>query len=196
MGKTEKTKQLEAEIFNAIHKPSVFCCFEVTIGWDGKERVDMLSYDTDGIFRCFEIKVSIEDFHSKANKTFCGNYNYYVLTEELYEKVKNRIPAIIGVYVNGKCIKKAKKQEISLETVELLKNSMIRSLSRYSDKIILNEDTLTITQKNREISELTRLKNEYRRKYQELLKLYEPLGRRYNEKNGIIEFIKNKTKNN
>lgn len=194
MGKTQETKQLEKDIFNAIHKQGVFCCFEVTIGWFGKERVDMMSYDTKGIFRCFEIKVSVEDFHSSAKKSFCGHYNYYVLTNELYEKVKDEIPNHIGVYVHDSCVKRAKKQEISDEMLQILKDSMIRSLSRYSDKIILNEDELLLTRKNQEIATLTRQKNDYRKKYQEMLYLYEPRGRRYNERNGIIDMIQNKMK--
>ena len=87
MAKTEETLRLERSIFKANKKMGVFGCFEVTIGFFGKERVDYMTYDTKGIFRCYEIKTSLSDFHSKAKKTFCGHYNYYVLTKELYEKV-------------------------------------------------------------------------------------------------------------
>ena len=87
MAKTEETLRLERSIFKATKKMGVFGCFEVTIGFFGKERVDYMTYDTKGIFRCYEIKTSLSDFHSKAKKTFCGHYNYYVLTKELYEKV-------------------------------------------------------------------------------------------------------------
>lgn len=66
-------------------------CFEVTIGWYGKERVDYITYDTKGIWRCYEIKVSKSDFHSKAKKTFIGHYNYFVVTRELYNEIKNEI---------------------------------------------------------------------------------------------------------
>lgn len=193
MSKTQLTKQLEKYIFNAINKQGVFCCFEVTLGWVGKERVDMLSYDTKGIFRCFEIKSSVEDFHSTAKKSFCGHYNYFVITPELYEKIKNEIPEHIGIYIQDTCVKKAKKQVVSDETIQMLKDSMIRSLSRYTNKIILQDDEQVLSQKNREISALTRQKNEYRTKYQEMLHIYEPRGRRFNENNGIIDYIKQKT---
>ena len=117
MGKSELTKKLEKDIYFSIHKQGVFCCFEVTIGWYGKERVDMLSYDTKGIFRCFEIKSSVSDFYSKAKKTFLGHYNYFVLTKEVYDKVKEDIPSYVGVYINGVCVKKAKKQSVDKDTI-------------------------------------------------------------------------------
>ena len=90
--KTKKTLKLEKQIYNATKKMGVFGCFEVTIGFFGKERVDYMTYDTKGIFRCYEIKVSKSDFHSNAKLSFVGHYNYYVLTRKLYEEVKDEIP--------------------------------------------------------------------------------------------------------
>lgn len=111
-----------------------FGCFEVTIGWDGRERVDYITYDTKGIWRCYEIKVSKADFYSKAKLSFVGHFNYYVLTSELYEQVKDDIPSHIGVYVNGyQSVKRAKKQEPTVD-VQVLKDSMIRSLAREFQK--------------------------------------------------------------
>mgnify|MGYP000163993137 CR=1 FL=1 len=52
--KTEETKRLERAIWKATNKQGVFGCFEVTIGWFGKERVDYMTYDTKGVFRCYE----------------------------------------------------------------------------------------------------------------------------------------------
>jgi hypothetical protein len=85
---TEQTKQLKLKIWNTINKQGEFPCFEVTIGWFGHERVDMMSYDTKGIWRCFELKVSKSDFHSKAHNTFIGNYNYYVMPKTYMMKYK------------------------------------------------------------------------------------------------------------
>ena len=178
MGKSELTKKLEKDIYFAIHKQGVFCCFEVTIGWYGKERVDMLSYDTKGIFRCFEIKSSVSDFYSKAKKTFLGHYNYFVLTKEVYDKVKEDIPSYVGVYINGVCVKKAKKQSVDKDTINLLKDSMIRSLSRYSDEIVKNKEDTILRAKNREINYLRNEKNYYYSLYWEMKKKYEPYGRR------------------
>ena len=49
-----------------------------------KEYVDFLSYDAEhNHFKCYEIKVSMSDFHSKARLSWYGNYNYLVVTEEV-----------------------------------------------------------------------------------------------------------------
>ncbi len=142
MAKTKETKRLEQLIYHRIHKTGTFCCFEVTIGFYGKERVDMLSMDTKGVFRCFEIKVSESDFRSTATKSFVGHFNYFVLTQELYDKVKDEIPSDIGVYVGSVNVKKAKKKEVTDEMCQTLKDSMIRSLHRYlEDYLKQGEDT-------------------------------------------------------
>lgn len=52
-----------------------------------------------GDFYCYEVKSSVEDFHSKNGHNFLGDYNYYVMPEEVYEKVKNEIPYYAGVFV-------------------------------------------------------------------------------------------------
>ena len=36
-----------------------------------------------GDFYCFEVKSSVEDFHSKNGHNFLGDYNYYVMPEEV-----------------------------------------------------------------------------------------------------------------
>lgn len=144
-------------------------CFEVTIGWFGKERVDCLSYDTNGIWRCYEIKVSKSDFHSKAKKTFCGHYNYYVLTSDLYEKIKDEIPNHIGVYVGGSLVKKAKKQELSVDE-QVLKDSMIRSLYRESEKILKSDEPTIVESLKRQLNYQKRLYREYYDKYWDLLR--------------------------
>lgn len=110
--KTKKTLKLEQDIYNATKKVGVFGCFEVTIGFFGKERVDYMTYDTKGIFRCYEIKVSKSDFHSNAKLSFVGHYNYYVLTRKLYEEVKDEIPDWVGIYVGENLVKSPKKQDI------------------------------------------------------------------------------------
>lgn len=68
-----------------------------------KEIVDFLSYNAKkDEFRCYEIKVSMADFKSKAAKTWIGNYNYLVIPRELYLKQslyewKEQIPYAIGL---------------------------------------------------------------------------------------------------
>lgn len=159
--KTEETLRLERNIWEATHKQGVFCCYEVTIGWWGKERCDYITYDTKGIWRCYEIKISKSDFHSKAHNTFIGHFNYYVLTKELYEQVKDEIPNHIGVYLGDYCAKRAKKQELGVDE-QILKNSMIRSLYREVEKLIKSGNTTTVGNLNSEISRLRREYQNYR----------------------------------
>lgn len=167
MGKTDKTIELEKLIHKATNKQGVFCCFEVTIGWYGEERVDYMTYDTNGIFRCYEIKVSKPDFYSKAHKTFAGHYNYYVMPMELYEQVKDEIPANVGVYIGDWCIKKAKRVELVVDA-DILKDSFIRCLSRDAEKIHKIENPNLIGQLKSKIKKLEEDKSNYQRKYSEL----------------------------
>ena len=131
--KTQLTKKLQDCLFKYTDKQGQFGCFEVTIGWFGKERVDYLTYDTNEIWKCFEIKISESDFHSKSNITFIGNYNYYVMPFELYNKVKDEIPNNIGVLVPEfntlTSVKQAQKQNLKVDS-KILFQSMLRSMQR------------------------------------------------------------------
>lgn len=179
ISKTKETLQLEREIYWATRKVGAFGCFEVTIGKGGNERVDYLTWDTKGTWRCYEIKVSKNDFYRGQKPTFVGHYNYYVLTKELYKEVYNDIPAGIGVYVNGICEKKATRREIGVEEEEL-KYSMIRSLFREYDKIFRGRDKSTkdiIDDYKREITILKSEKRRVKEKYHELCEfLYNKYG--------------------
>jgi hypothetical protein len=176
---------LERQIWKATHKQGVFGCFEVTIGWFGKERVDYLTYDTKGIWRCYEIKVSKSDFYSKSKHTFIGHYNYYVMPEELYEQVKDKIPNHIGVYINGISKKNAKRQELGVDE-QVLKNSMIRSLCREVQKKFMSEDPWYVDIQNKLINQYKKQMEDYRDKYWELMRIgQEKYGYRwYREKEG------------
>lgn len=44
--KTAETVALEKAIRRATYKMGTFGCYEVTIGYGGKERVDYMTYDT------------------------------------------------------------------------------------------------------------------------------------------------------
>lgn len=167
MAKTQETIDLENKILKATEKQGVFGCFEVTIGWFGKERVDYMTYDTKGIWRCYEIKVSKSDFHSKAKKTFIGHYNYFVMPSKLYEQVKGEIPNHVGVYCGGDLVKRAKKQELQVEE-EILKNSMIRSLHREFQKYNKSQNKNTYEKQKREIQRLKTECNNEHRYYKEL----------------------------
>jgi len=166
--KTELTIKMENAIYNTTRKIGTFGCFEVTIGFGGKERVDYITYDTKGVFRCYEIKVSKSDFHSAAIKSFVGNYNYYVMPKELYEEVKDEISKEIGVYIGENCIKKAKKQELKIDS-ETLKDSIIRSLYRDSEKLMKLENKQYLDKLKNELEKQRKYLCEENLKYSNLL---------------------------
>jgi len=148
-------------------KMGTFLAFEVTIGFNGKERVDMLSYNTKGEWRSYEIKVSKSDFHSKCKNSFISNFNYYVMPKELYEQVKDEIPKHIGVYIGNYSIKKAKRQELQIDE-DILKSSMIRSLYREVEKQFKSGDENLVTKLNRSVSRYKSERNKYKKLYEEL----------------------------
>ncbi len=165
--KTDKTLELERKIYTNTKKQGVFGCFEVTIGWWGKERVDYLTYDTKGIWRCYEIKTSKSDFNSKSSHTFVGHYNYYVMPEDLYEVVKEDIPSHVGVYTESNyCRKRAKKRDLGVDP-QVLKDSMIRSLSRETEKKFRSGDSYIVESLERRIKSLEHERDKFRRKYYE-----------------------------
>ncbi|ELD8082265.1 hypothetical protein QI876_000743, partial [Staphylococcus pseudintermedius] len=99
--------------------------------------VDFLTYDSKNVFRAYEIKVTKEDLKSTAKLSFVGHYNYLVLTEELYEEVKdtNLIPFNVGLVVVGKgVIKKSGRKTLSMSDNIKLLESLMRSLNRENKK--------------------------------------------------------------
>ncbi len=129
-----------------------------------------MTYDTKGIWRCYEIKVSKSDFRSKAAKTFIGHYNYYVMPQELFEEVKDEIPGHIGVYVNGTCVKNPKKRELGIDE-HVLKDSLIRSLSREFSKQYQSGNPTTVEALNRRLRRMETERNQYRNKYCDLMQI-------------------------
>ena len=120
---------------------------EVTLGFARDNRirgkteiVDFLSYDMKkDIYKCYEIKISMQDFKSDARKSWYGNYNYLVISKDLYsqEKLdwwKTQIPKEIGIIVvnieNGRKenVKRSSYQDIPDDNKNILKNSLLRTL--------------------------------------------------------------------
>ncbi len=135
-----------------------------------------MTYDTKGIWRCYEIKISKSDFHSKNHNTFVGNYNYYVLTKDLYNQVKDEIPNHIGVYIGTELVKRAKKQDLEVDK-QILENSMIRSLSRYLEKQMDSNNDYLIDKYKREINRIEKELHNYKNKYTVLSNwIYDNLG--------------------
>lgn len=150
--KTVQTKDIEKHLMIKNYKMNCFNCLEVGIvipyifykvtkfgEYEIKkyntEICDFMTYEQDkDIFRCYEIKVSKQDFYSKCKKSFVGNYNYYAMPKDLYKLVQNDIPDYVGVVdEDGFCIKKPKKMDLKVDKEKLLV-SMLKSLNRENYK--------------------------------------------------------------
>lgn len=143
MSKRNETLQIENALTEECRQKRLYGCEEVTIGFPhqgkGNEIVDFISMDSKGIICCYEIKVSLVDLKSKAKKSFYGHYNYLVVSSELLNKVSDwgeYIPNYVGLMVcrgNLKyhyleSISKAKRMDVSANVIDILKDSMIRSM--------------------------------------------------------------------
>ena len=109
----EITKMLSLAVkmyINPHNDARIYWAREVTFnnGTSTKCRVDFMRFIPrnnavsgieKGDFYCYEVKSSVEDFHSKNGHNFLGDYNYYVMPEDVFEKVKDEIPHKIGVLV-------------------------------------------------------------------------------------------------
>lgn len=93
-----------------------------------------------GDFYCYEVKSSVEDFHSGHGLNFIGDYNYLVMPEEVYVAVSNEIPHYVGVIVptesswrnnwkDLKVLKNAKRRDREKPLTEML-FMMFRSAAR------------------------------------------------------------------
>lgn len=140
------TKDLETRLINHFSKQGQYLTLEMKVpiydyddwshAFDGNERVDVCMI-WKGSWYFFELKVTVADFRSKAKKSFQGNYNYFVMPKEIYEKVKDEIKAKypgVGCYVYNdtmyelQCVMPAKRQDLKVKE-ENLKIAFVRSLS-------------------------------------------------------------------
>ncbi len=135
MAKTEATLQLERSLWHNTRKQGTFACMEVTIGINGHERVDFLTWETNGTWRAYEIKVTKEDFRSKAAKSFVGNFNYYVMPYKLYCELQRERPEGIGVRCECGVVVKPKRKKTAVSH-EVLMTSLMRSMYREAEKYV------------------------------------------------------------
>lgn len=158
MNRTEITKILSLSIqkhINPHNDTRIYWAKEVTFDYATSKavRVDFMKFKPinntvsgieKGDFYCYEVKSSSEDFHSKNGRNFVGDYNYYVMPEEVYEKVKNEIPYRVGVFVpekknyhgewyDLKSAKKAVRKDRDRPALEMLL-MMFRSAARDREK--------------------------------------------------------------
>lgn len=147
--KTALTKEIEKRLyFYDGYKLGRYGCFECCLGKGyGNEYVDYMTMNTNQIFRCYEIKVSMSDLKSQCKLSFVGDYNYLVIPIELYNEILcsdkelcdispqcNKDVGIL-VYDRGQIVskKKAKRNCKPIDRNKLMQY-MIRSLSRLTGK--------------------------------------------------------------
>ena len=111
MNRPEMTKLLSKlleEHIDPKNDPRVYWAKEVTFDYGSVSpiRVDYMQFkpvnnSVSGIEKgdvyCYEIKSSVEDFHSKNGHNLIGDFNYYVMPLEVYEKVRDELPCSVGV---------------------------------------------------------------------------------------------------
>lgn len=168
--KTKETIALENALMRDTIKYRKFGVPEVTIGWYGNRRVDFMSTTTKGLIRCYEIKVTESDFHSKNGHNFDGNFNYYVMPEELWEQVKDEIPEHVGVLVGTdlKSVKKCKFKELPDSEREKMILYLCRSLSREVKKSYRSKSKAVLARLERENDNLKRMNHSYARDIRDL----------------------------
>ena len=107
--------------------PRIYWAKEVTFDYGTSKmvRVDFMRFKPvnntvsgieKGDFFCYEVKSSVEDFHSKNGHNFIGDYNYYIMHYS-------------GDWYDLKSVKKAKRKDRERPVSEMLL-MMFRSCAR------------------------------------------------------------------
>lgn len=128
-------KALEKHI-DPHNDPRIYWSKEVTFDYatGNAIRVDYMRFSPvnnsisgieKGDFYCYEIKSSVADFLSKNGHNFIGDFNYYVMPEDVAESVKDQIPWDVGIFVPDKwgglrILKKARRKDRSRPVSEML----------------------------------------------------------------------------
>lgn len=135
----EITKELGARLeyhLDPHNDPRIYWAKEVTFDYDSDQmvRVDYMRFKPvnnsvsgieKGDFYCYEIKSSVEDFHSKNGHNFIGDLNYYIMPEDVFLRVKDEIPYNVGVMLPSRgrgleTVKNAKHKNRSRPASEML----------------------------------------------------------------------------
>lgn len=134
MAKTKDTLLIEKALEEETFRKRLYGCPEVTIGFfhrhKADEHVDFMTMDSHGIFRCYEIKVSLSDLHSKAKLSFYGHYNYLVVNETLWtqkEKWINEINKDVGVILAKKYLSFVSNNKESSKGVDAIKLEVVKN---------------------------------------------------------------------
>lgn len=147
MTRGETTKflsELAEKLINPTHDPRIYWAKEVTFDYSTAHavRVDYMKFKPanntvsgieKGDFYCYEVKSSVEDFHSKNGHNFIGDFNYYIMPKKVYAAVSLEIPDKVGVYcpegTELRSVKKAKRKDRERPVSEMLL-MMFRSATR------------------------------------------------------------------
>lgn len=132
---TKSLSELLEKHIDPYNDPRIYWAKEVTFDYatGNTVRVDYMRFKPvansvsgieKGDFYCYEVKSSIEDFHSKNGHNMIGDFNYYIMPEDVFNVVKDEIPYNIGVFVPGnydiKSVKKARRKDRSRPVSEML----------------------------------------------------------------------------
>ena len=141
---TKRLSELTEKLINPNNDSRIYWAREVTFDYttSNRVRVDYMKFEPlnntisgieKGDFYCYEIKSSTEDFHSKNGHNFIGDYNYYVMPTEVYQKISTEIPFGVGVYcLTGSSltsVKQARRMNRQKSVSEILL-MMFRSANR------------------------------------------------------------------
>ena len=145
--KRTETIELEQGLEKLAKEKRWYGCEEITIGFygngHGNEICDYILMDSKGIIRCYELKVTKQDLKSHAKKSWYGNYNYLVVTNELYEKIISQgeswndyLPDGVGLMVGYKSYEYI-QDEMDTEILDIFDfNEKINYKKRNSKKVI------------------------------------------------------------
>lgn len=153
---TKRLSELTEKLINPNNDSRTYWAREVTFDYatSSRVRVDYMKFEPlnttvsgieKGDFYCYEIKSSVEDFHSKNGHNLIGDYNYYVMPSKVYQKVSAKIPFGVGVYCSTggslESVKQARRMNRQRSVTEMLL-MMFRSANRdrmkgeqYAEKI-------------------------------------------------------------
>lgn len=105
---TEHLCKLLEQHIDPHNDPRIYWAKEVTFDYATNHsiRVDYMRFcpvnnSTSGIEKgdvyCYEVKSSVDDFRSKHGHNLIGDINYYVMQNDVYETVKDKIPYFVGI---------------------------------------------------------------------------------------------------
>lgn len=156
MNRKETTKflsELVEKLINPTEDSRIYWAREVTFDYatSHRVRVDYMKFEPvnnsvsgieKGDFYCYEVKSSVEDFHSPNGHNFLGDFNYYVMPQKVYDTVRTEIPYGIGVYCPDETglhsVRNARRRSRERPVSEMLL-MMFRSLLRDTQKEKENE---------------------------------------------------------